>query len=363
MNNRIVVTITTIRVPIFLEDVCKNAIIHKHNKDNISFIIIGDEEEPSGIVEYCDKIQQKYGFKISYYDLEAQEKRLKGYPALLNLIPLNSGVRKLIGNFIAYLEGCDTLIMLDDDNFITSHDFFSYHSLVGKESDIKLMQTALGWYNIFEAVTEENNLPIYPRGYPWSKRFIKESPTESSLHRKIAVLNGLVLEDPDVDAVTRLFWPVRVTSIKEEFTPIFGLYPGTWAPWNNQNTSISKELIPIFFAPPSAKRASDIWTSFIICRLAEEMNEVVAFGYPAVRQFRNPHNLWKDLNDEIQNNKATDKFVELIRGVVLTKSTYLDLLKELIEKCIYALPAFKHDSEIETIRNFFLEYRRWASLF
>ena len=77
---------------------------------------------------------------------------------------------------------------------------------------------------------------------------------------------------------------------------------------NNQNTSTSRELTSVFFTPVAAGRNSDIWTSYIICKLVETSKDVVAFGAPYVKQFRNPHNLWTDLKDELPNNILTDYF-------------------------------------------------------
>ena len=59
-----------------------------------------------------------------------------------------------------------------------------------------------------------------------------------------------------------------------------------------------REIIPVFFTPPSGGRNADIWTAYVINRLAEHMGDVIAFGQPLVRHIRNPHNLREDYRQE-----------------------------------------------------------------
>ena len=363
MSKTVLVT-TTIRVPKFLEGVCKNALMN-NREENLSLMVVGDKKTPNEAREFCSAISDRYRIPIHFYGPEEQEKKLAQHPRLLKLMPYNHGSRKLVGNFIAYLENCDNLIMLDDDNFVTNHDFFGHHEIVGRETEMDLFQTPSGWFNVCEALVEENNIPFYPRGYPWSQRkVVKEAATRKRGKLKVAVNNGLVLEDPDIDAISRLFWPIRVMGMKPAFEPVFGLYPGTWSSWNNQSTALGKNVIPAFFTPPGSGRNSDIWSAYTICRLAEHMQEVVAFGYPLVHQFRNPHNLWRDLEDESGNNKATDRFVALLRSVPLTKSTYLDSLGELLEGAL-AMLAVSGDileNEVALMKTFLMEYKVWQEI-
>ena len=84
----------------------------------------------------------------------------------------------------------------------------------------------------------------------------------------------------------------------------------------------------------SSGRNSDIWTSYVICKLAETSKDVIAFGAPYVKQYRNPHNLWLDLKDELPNNLLTDYFVNLLSSIKLKKSSYMDMLLSLINKSL-----------------------------
>ena len=365
MEKKTAICTTTINVPDFLDGICKNA--SEHNHKNISIYVIGDKKTPAETEIFCKKIKSDYSVDIEYFSLEAQEHRLDKYKKLLNIVPYNSGSRKLLANLMAYLDGCDTVIQIDDDNFIGTTDFIGEHNVVGENKDIKLYKSDKEWYNIYEQLIEKNNIPFFPRGFPWTKRVYerKQKIEEISETRKVALINGLVLEDPDVDAISRLFWPIRVTGSKHDLTKNFGLFPGTWSSFNNQNTSTSKETTPVYFTPYDGGRNSDIWTSYVMCKLCEVSGDVIAFGSPYVKQYRNKHNLWVDLEDELKNNILSDYFVDLLKSIDLNKSNYLDMLNELLEKSLIKLDNEKNldQSDVEYIRKYFKGYQIWSNCF
>ena len=360
---RIAIVTTTINIPKFLIQLSKNALSYKHR--NLYFYIIGDKKTPRSIVSFVNKLTKQFPYKYYYLDIKEQEKRLRNKKRLLKIMPYNSGARKLLGNFIAYKDGADLVIQIDDDNFVQKSDFIGEHGNVDKNKKIKLFSSKNGWYNIYEQLNEKNNIPFFPRGFPWSKRqyLLKSKNIKiKNEKRKIVLINGLVLEDPDVDAISRLFWPVRVVSSKNNLSSNFGLYPGTWSSFNNQNTSTSRELTSVFFTPVAAGRNSDIWTSYVICKLTEISKDIIAFGAPYVKQYRNPHNLWVDLKDELPNNLLTEYFVNLLSSIKLKKNNYMEMLLILIEKSLIKIKKEKKLNKYEKkiLLNYFKEYKIWA---
>ena len=214
-------------------------------------------------------------------------------------------------------------------------------------------------------MVEEKALPIYPRGYPWSKRFADgEDWQVTPASGTIAALNGFVLGDPDIDAITRLFSPVRVQAMADEFAPGFSLAPGTWSSWNNQNTALSRAAAPAYFTPPAAGRNSDIWAAFVLCKLSGHFGETIAFGEPLVEQIRNPHNLWRDLEEELPNNKANEYFLDILRAADLSGADYLAVLASLIDSAVAAAGAGGEipDDVRRQITMFFEEYRIWHGI-
>ena len=158
---------------------------------------------------------------------------------------------------------------------------------------------------------------------------------------------------------------VRIIKSKYSTNTNFGLYPGTWCSFNNQNTSTNRDLSSVYFTPSSAGRNSDIWTSYVICKLTEVSGDIVAFGAPYVKQFRNKHDLWIDLKDELQNNMLTDFFVDLIKNIKIIKSNYIDMLLQLINKSLSILENNDtlSSADKQYIKNYFLEYKIWAEYF
>ena len=356
---------TTINIPTFLEDICENANEYNHNE--LGIIIIGDKKTPYEITSFVDNLYTKYKIQIDYYNIERQEKTLERFKELLSIIPYNSGARKLLGNFIAYIEGYDTVIQIDDDNFIDKKsNFLGFHKRVGTTFDIDLTRSDDGWFNIYEYLIEEKNIPFFPRGFPWSKRnYSKQIAEEKKLSKKIVLINGLVFEDPDIDAISRLFWPIRVIGTKKNTDKNFGLFPGTWSSFNNQNTSTNRELTSVYFTPVCVGRNSDIWTSFVMCKLTEVAGDVIAFGSPYVKQFRNKHDLWDDLKLELDNNMLTDYFTDMLKNIKLEKNSYMNMLFQLIDRSIeyVDLDSKLTESDKVYIKKYFYEYQIWAKSF
>lgn len=356
---------TTIRTPVFLNDVFANALKHRHAIPHC--LVIGDRKTPREAAAFCARLAARYHGDVRYYPLDEQRRQLAQRPELFKLMPLNHGSRKMIGNFIAYREGCSSLIMLDDDNFVINNDFFAAHSIVDATRKILTVSAKSGWHNIAGAVREKNGVLFFPRGYPWAQRHAKPDPFKMSQSRiRSVVNNGLVLGDPDIDAISRLFWPIEVIGIRKPFRPNFALRPGTWCSFNNQNTALARVAVPVYFTPPATQRNADIWTSFVLCKLAGHMGDAITFGEPLVRQIRNPHDLWDDLEQERVNNKATDRFVAILRSVRLKSGDYQTALQELLDACLAALAAHAHDwpeDASQMMFDFFKQYKIWLRLF
>jgi len=307
---------TTINVPTFLTAYADNA---KHYGHSVKFIVVGDMKTADGAGEFCRSIPN-----CTYMHPLDQTSFLmsNGLVELQEHLPWNTIARRTVGHLLAYKEGAEVIIMLDDDNLATSHDVVSSHSCVGKTVETEVISSRSGWYNICDHLKEENNVRFYARGYPPSKRWKDGSSTSYTDKVKIAVNAGLWINDPDIDAITRLERRLITTDFKEgkDFSYALGL--GTWSPWNCQNTAISRDALESYFLSPYTGRHLDIWASYITTRVAEHLGESVAFGYPLAFHERSPHNLYKDLKEEVPWIEMTDEFVEALRTSRITGKTY-----------------------------------------
>ena len=65
----------------------------------------------------------------------------------------------------------DKIILIDDDNYCNSkQNFLGDFDIVGKNYNGQTVYNKNCWPNIYKSFIEQNNIPIYPRGYPWKYR-------------------------------------------------------------------------------------------------------------------------------------------------------------------------------------------------
>jgi hypothetical protein len=139
----------------------------------------------------------------------------------------------------------------------------------------------------------------------------------------VAVNAGFWLDNPDIDALTRMERPLVVRGFSQKWPGSnIALCPGTWSPFNSQNTALMRDAVPAYFLSPYTGRYDDIWGSYILTRIAEHFEDVVSYGEPVVRQERNPHDLWRDLDVERNGMILTDDFCTALRSIPLAGSTY-----------------------------------------
>ena len=339
------ITITTINHPTkFLTGLCENIRGYNHKPD---ILIIGDQKTPD-LNDLCGSLSKKYGLPIEYLDIDKQNKIIP--KPLLKMFDYNTPDRTILGGMLSYIRGAQRIIALDDDNFVTDADFIGWHDDVGKTKNRQLIQSDTGWFNVHDVL--ESDVEFYPRGFPFWQRHNKVKVSIAAARIRAVVNQGLVLGDPDIDAIQRLAHPINATRMRNTYEPQFGLR-NTWSPFNYQNTCLARELIPCYFRPKSGLRNADIWTAYIFNKLAGHMGDVITFGQPLVKQIRNEHNLFDDLDVELQNNKETDRFCEVLRSITLTETSYFGALNELISKA-------KFDDKSPMAKRFITEYTEWC---
>lgn len=330
------VVVTTINVPYLLKDYADNFEKFGH-KNEVGFIVIGDMKTPKEAKGICDELQER-GFEAIHMDVDAQREWLKRFPELDEIIPYNSDNRRNIGFLIALEKGAEVVLSIDDDNFVRpDEDWFTHHSIVGRIHELEAVESSDGWFNICTLLKTTPDRIIYPRGYPHSKRW-KQSEIKINKENKKVMLNlGLWDGEPDVDAVTRLHEPVKVEGDRSRKIM---LAKGTNSPINTQNTAIHRDAMPAYYYIPMGftvhgnkiDRYGDIWSGFFVKKIIDHMGDTVSIGGPIVIHNRNPHNLLKDLKEELAGMILTESLVSILDSIQLTSKTYLDSYRELAEK-------------------------------
>ena len=319
--NKVLVT-TTIHVPHLLRAYAQNARSFGHA--DLHIVVIGDRKTPAGARALCDEVAKVV--PCTYMDVAEQEAFLAPWAALRDHIPYNCIQRRNVGILWAYRQGAQIIITIDDDNFSMGGDFIGAHARVGTTELLPTFHSTSGWMNVCAGLAVDDGVKFYHRGYPQQLRwregaqFLAHTP-----ERRLCVVNaGFWLDDPDIDALARMHRQPVVRGLKSAWPAQFALAPGTWSPFNSQNTALARDVIPAYFLSPFVGRYDDIWAAYIVGRIAEQLGHCIAFGAPWVRQARNPHDLWRDLDAERLGMRGTDSFCSALRAIPLTASTYHD---------------------------------------
>jgi hypothetical protein len=140
---------------------------------------------------------------------------------------------------------------------------------------------------------------IWPRGFPLEAVRTDVPPADNLpvVHVHAPIQQGLADENPDVDAIYRLLFPLPQSfGVRRE--PIL-VGRGSWCPFNSQNTTWFEEAFPLLYLPSTCSfRMTDIWRSYVAQRIAWENGWPVLFHNATVYQMRNEHDLMRDFNDE-----------------------------------------------------------------
>ena len=254
------------------------ALAAEAGSSGLDFILIGDEPSPERFeLEGCD-----------FYSLERQRQ----LPLeLARISPTRHYARKNIGYLLAMQRGAPVIIETDDDTI--AYDAFW---VPRERSQPAGRLTGQGWVNVYRFFSDVN---IWPRGLPLDEVREPVPAFESLPYGELAcpIQQGLVDDDPDVDAIYRL---VLGRPFSFDKGPSVAVTEGTWCPFNSQNTAWWPEAFPLMYLPAScSSRMTDIWRSFVAQRLTWVNDWGVLFHEPTVSQTRNPHDLMRDFADEV----------------------------------------------------------------
>ncbi|MFP5226726.1 MAG: hypothetical protein ACLGXA_03795 [Acidobacteriota bacterium] len=324
---RTAIVTTTIHIPHLLKEYAANARLFGHQ--DVGFIVIGDQKSPPETADFCRTIEEMC--PCTYLDVEAQNRYLAPYPDLSAHLRFNSIQRRNVGLLLAYQSGAEAIITIDDDNYVLGQDFVGLHRIVGSSPELPSFSSTSGFFNVCCFLEADDGVRFYHRGYPQGQRW-KESEsyvTQGQAQRRIAVNAGFWLENPDIDALTRMERQPVVRGFHSRWQGRFTLQTGTWSPFNSQNTALIRDVIPAYFLSPYVGRYDDIWAGYIVCRIAEHLGDAICFGEPLVRQTRNEHDLWKDLDEERNGMILTDGYCAALRNIRLHGSTYHECFGEI----------------------------------
>lgn len=225
---------------------------------------------------------------------------------------------------IAFLEavkwGADIIVAHDVDNYPLSVDYFNRfcwtlgHRFNGIKIDGKQQWFDPGQYLV---------PPAAARGYPMQH---KHRPHYAPVtNAKVGVASGLIINEPDIDAITRMVQQPTVGDVAMLAQTGCAVDPHTWTVFNTQNSAVVRELLPAWFLPPGVGRMDDIYASLVVQRVGRERGYHVHFGPPFVLQERHDHDLLVDLRAEIDGYANVGLIATFLDSIILpAKSVIAD---------------------------------------
>jgi hypothetical protein len=303
--------------------------------EQVRVILIADRKTPPSAWRLCQEVSAA-GLCCSCPSLEEQEAFLRraGVPA--GMIPFDSDNRRNIGYLMALESGADFLMSIDDDNFcLESEDFFAAHAVVcAPPAEHEVAGSATGFLNICELLEYSGTARVYPRGFPYQARHRDENWSVRRAAADIHVNAGLWLIDPDLDAISWLVAPPRVTGFRQRS---LALEPGAWSPVNTQNTALRREAIPGYYFIPMGyalagmpiDRYGDIFSGYFVEACAKHLGGTVRFGTPMAEHRRNSHNYMKDAGREWGCILALEDLLPWLREARLSGDSYGEAYRSL----------------------------------
>jgi hypothetical protein len=190
--------------------------------------------------------------------------------------------------------------------------FPNENCISGSNRHIKYSSTS-GFVNIYKLFTDKN---IWPRGIPPGHQSINITPclTETPVNMDICLIQGLVNNDPDVDAHYRLNINNGPFDFEKDMGYDIVMDKYSVCPFNTQNTFwIDKTMFYAMYLPVSVTfRYTDILRGFVALYQFWKNNKTIKFTFPTAIQDRNEHDLSKDYESEVPMYNTAEKVIELL---------------------------------------------------
>jgi hypothetical protein len=321
------VIITTINKP--------TEAVLKHINSEYDVIIVGDNKTPD---DYKN-------LNCIYLDV-ASQKIL--FPELSDLLPYNHYGRKNLGYLYAIKKGYTLIYETDDDNI----PYDNFDSVLNYGNLQMITEQNSPWINIFRYFT--NNAYIWPRGFPLS--LLKNQPNYliKPTDKMPSIINGLVENDPDVDALFRIICTHQHTIQWDKNKSIL-IDNKNICVFNTQNTFwLNPELFICLLIPCSVSfRYCDILRGIINNIILKETNNYMMYSSPNVVQNRNEHNLISDFKSEYEMYIHNETIVDFIENkkylYIIQTSSKLPEIYHCLRSREFVLLSFKENTPDTTI--------------
>lgn len=207
-----------------------------------------------------------------------------------DLIPRKTDTCRSFGFYMAWKDGFRKVITLDDD-CDTHPGFMNGHSIIGEEITARTVDQK-PWYNTLDnlkmSVDGQPSDRFYARGVPY---WIREHQPEASFGEstgRVVCNMGMWTQVPDINGLDKLGKDIPHSDDVVE--PCLAVGPETNFSLCIMNVAILGEAIPAFYqlqmnvelCGMQLDRFGDIWSGYILKKLADIKGDLVTIGGPLV---------------------------------------------------------------------------------
>jgi len=236
---------------------------------------------------------------LTVHDQEALDRDLS------DAIGWNCIQRRNMGYLHAYRSGADVVATVDDDNIPLPG--WGQDVRVGRPTPCTIFAPSNPDVRVFDPLAVTSAAPLWHRGFPLTdlgNRSYRQMPEAETLTPDVEA--SLWLGDPDIDAICRLEHAPWLEALTGP-TPFASALP---APFDSQNTFLSRSALPEYFCFPGVGRFDDIWASYHL----RAQGATVIYSAASVTQKRNDHDLLTDLAGETHGYVETPRLLRELRS-------------------------------------------------
>jgi hypothetical protein len=251
-----------------------------------TLIVVGDQKTPP------------YHLERGTYLNPQQQAQL--YPALSDAIGWNCIQRRNIGIVHAYAKGADVIALVDDDNIPQPH--WGSNICLQHATQTRVYHTKAA---AFDPVGATNAFPVWHRGFPVQLLAQRDYSDYRMQDVYADVQADFWHGDPDTDAIARMIYQPNC-QFEDHYFPMASTQ---MAPFNSQNTFLSRAWVKHYFLCPGIGRMDDIWAAYYLQALGAK----VLFQKASVIHQRNEHDLSHDFELEYLGHQKTLALIQALQ--------------------------------------------------
>ena len=353
MSEKTTFIVPSIRVFSVWKDYLKNFEKYDHNADDADVLMIDEGDElirkknkemfPESNFEFFGPKERENFFR-ERFGTKWQE--------CASVIPVRNHAETSFGMLLGLERKTKMFLMIDDDTRASSEfDFIGSHmEAIGSNAN-ELLSSSSKWYNVIDNLILNENQKLYPRGFPFNRRFMKEKYSvkiSSGNNGKVVLNEGLWFNVPDMDVIGILeqgglegLPRIRSTGLRQKRIV---LDKKTFTTICSMNVSFSPKIIPAFYQLPMGYmgigRFDDIWSGLFVKKVCDVVGDFVSLGTPCVIHDKEKRDSFKDLKLETEGMMINEKLWQIVDQAEVDGPDYMSAYRSLIAEIRKQLNVF-----------------------